>query len=122
VERSSGAAPSLDGSALAVALRSRGQEVSVIECAGELDLNTIPKLEPRLLEAVSAGGRVILDLSRLSFIDSSGIGLLIKAHKECREPGAMQTVVSNDSQVERVFALTGIDRVLPILFDLSEAA
>jgi anti-anti-sigma factor len=62
---------------------------------------------------------VVLDLRRLAFIDSSGIGLLIKAHQA--ETATVHTVVAPGSQVDRVFVIAGIDRVLPIFSDLDEA-
>jgi anti-sigma B factor antagonist len=116
MERSSGAAPSLQ-----LAFRAVGEDVHVIELLGELDLSTIPKLETRLLKVLRANDAVILDLSRLSFIDSSGIGLLIKADRATDDGAKLHTVVSRHSQVERVLRLAGIDRALPIFLDRDEA-
>jgi anti-sigma B factor antagonist len=133
VERSSGAAPSLrrgvdpqqngslNGSPLAVAFRVTGEDTCVIELVGELALSTIPKLEGHLFKALSGHDRLILDLRRVCFIDSSGIALLIKAHRATADGGVLNTVISRRSQVDRVLALAGIDRALPIFFDLDVA-
>jgi anti-anti-sigma factor len=115
VERPSGAAPSLG-----IALRTAGG-VSVIELVGELDLGTIPKLETRLLKVLGSHEAVILDLRRLYFIDSLGIGLLIKAHTAGPDSGALHTVISPGSQVDRVLTIAGIHRALPLYFDRDEA-
>ena len=116
MERSSGAAPSLG-----IAFRPAENGASVIELVGELDLSTIPKIEARLLKSAASHERLVLDLSRVCFIDSSGIALLITAHQSTAEGGKMHTVVSRSSQVERVLALAGIDRALPIFLDRNEA-
>jgi anti-anti-sigma factor len=127
VERSSGAAPPLPSGRrdrddqpgrdlLKIDVEHAGNEVSIVALAGELDLATIPKLEERLREELRAHGGIVLDLTRLSFIDSSGIGLLIKTHRAA-EGGRLQTIVSPGSQVERIFNLAGIDRALPLSDD-----
>ena len=133
VERSSGAAPplgsgadpeqngSLDGSPLGIALKTAGDDARVIELAGELDLSTIPKLETCLRKALESRTALILDLRALTFIDSSGIALLIKAHQASAADGTLRTIISRESQVERVLGIAGVDRVLEISFDLEEA-
>ena len=133
VERPSGAAPSLnhagrlprseslDGSPLAISIEGAGANDCVIELSGELDLDTVPKLESPLLKALREHDCVVLDLSRLTFIDSSGLGLLIKAHRETAESGNLHTVISRDSQIERVFEVTGIDRALAVFLDREQA-
>ena len=129
MERSSGAAPprqagtsdnSSKGELLEVRVETTDGRASVVSLAGELDLSTIPTLEARLLEKVRNPTGVVVDLTRLSFIDSSGIGLLIKAHRAA-EGGRLHTVVAPGSQVERVFELAGIDRVLPVFALRDEA-
>ena len=132
MERPSGVAPplspgavtrshGLDGSPLGIAIGSAPEGVHVIELVGELDLGTIPKLEPRLFKALRAHDAVVMDLSRLSFIDSSGIGLLIEAHRAGNGRRKLHTIVSPGSQAARVFAIAGIDRVLRIFFDRDQA-
>ena len=86
----------------------------MISLQGELDLGTIPRVEKHLFEEVRVNAGVIVDLTDVSFIDSSGIGLLIRALRSTEDAGAVHTVVAEGSQVDRVFSLAGIDRVLPI--------
>ncbi len=123
MERSSGAAPPLssgwsggpeDGQALSFLIEPLGTSASVISLRGELDLGTIPRVEKQLFEQLRVRSGVIVDLTDLSFIDSSGIGLLIRAFRSTRSAGTLHTVVAEGSQVDRVFGLSGIDRVLPI--------
>jgi anti-sigma B factor antagonist len=97
--------------------------ISVLSLAGELDLSTIPRVEGPLFTQVETHSAVVLDLTALSFIDSSGIGLLIKAFRagEDGDGGKLHTVIARNSQVERVFKLTCIDRALPLYLDREAA-
>jgi anti-sigma B factor antagonist len=129
VERSSGAAPprqpggsgSNGPTPLTVRIEREDDGVSVVALAGELDLGTIPDLEGALFEELRIRTGVMVDLTRLVFIDSSGIGLLIKASGLRSDPGAMHIAIAPGSQVERVFGLTGIDRALPVFVGHDEA-
>jgi anti-sigma B factor antagonist len=124
VERSSGAAPprhSGGSDLLEITIENGTPGVCVVSLAGELDLSTMPKLERPLLRELEQRERVIVDLTRLSFIDSSGIGLLIRAFRANEEDPRLRTVIARDSQVDRVFRIAGIDRALPLYFGREEA-
>jgi anti-sigma B factor antagonist len=123
VERSSGAAPPLssgggdepeNGQTLAVRIEQVGASACVVSLAGELDLSTIPRVESQLLEQVRTKAGLVVDLTKVSFIDSSGIALLIQAFRASDDGGPLNTVIAEGSQVERVFRIAGIDRVLPL--------
>ena len=132
MERPSGVAPprqpggsiesdAANGQLLAVRVESAGPDASIVSLAGELDLSTIPRMESQLFEQLRSHPGVVLDLSRLSFIDSSGIGLLIKAFRAVDGGGKLHTVIAPGSQVDRVFRLTGIDRALPLFVERTRA-
>jgi anti-sigma B factor antagonist len=113
--------PPTNGTPLGIAIKSAGKNASIIELIGELDMGTVPQVEGRLRQALEANDGVILDLSDLSFIDSTGIGLLIDAHQATEGSGKLHTVISPNSQIERVFRIAGIDRALPTFSDREEA-
>jgi anti-sigma B factor antagonist len=113
--------PSINGTPFGVTVKAAGENACIVELVGELDLGTIPRLESPLMRAIDSNDAVILDLSRLSFIDSSGIGLLIDAHRATERTGRLHTVISGASQVERVLTIAGIDRALPVFTDRAEA-
>jgi len=127
VERSSGAAPprqpgrSGQSDDLLDVRVDQGDGAAVLELAGELDLSTVPKLEDALFERVGAEAAVVVDLSRVVFIDSSGIGLLIRAFRSLNGRGPMLTVIAPGSQIERLFKIAGIDGVLPLFADREKA-
>lgn len=129
VERSSGAAPSrLQGGSdpngaapLRVRIEGVGTGTSIVALAGELDLSTVPRMEALLVEQLRERSRVIVDLTELSFIDSSGIGILIQASRAFANGSQMHVVIGRGSQVERVFSIARIDQALPVFFDREQA-
>ena len=61
---------------------------TVLEVGGEVDVYTAPRLRERLVELVEGGARkVIVDLSRVEFLDSTGLGVLVGALKRLRAAG-----------------------------------
>lgn len=91
--------------------------VKVVALEGELEVSEAPALRD-LMGALIEGpqSRVLLDLGQVSFIDSSGIGVLVGAHRRAEEAGARIGLASPSPGVRRVFELTRTDRVLR-LFD-----
>jgi anti-sigma B factor antagonist len=91
-----------------------GQHTLVL--SGELDLNSAPLLSTtlRLICAEPATSVVVLDLSRLTFMDSTGIHVLLRTKELCAEHGSRFEIVLGDAQVTRVLQITGLLGQLPI--------
>ena len=89
----------------------------VVEATGELDAYVAPTLRARLDDALTAGdGRpVTLDLSRVDFLDSTALGAIVGGFRRSRERGRAFTVVMPRGHARRIFALTQLDRVLPLV-------
>jgi anti-sigma B factor antagonist len=121
MERSSGAAPSPQpGPLLAVHIEDPGRGASIVTLSGELDLSTIPRMESALMEQIGQRRAVLVDLTSLSFIDSSGIGVLIQASREANGT-PLSLVIGPGSQVERVFGITGVDKAMPVFSSREQA-
>jgi anti-sigma B factor antagonist len=88
--------------------QDRGQ---VITPEGELDLTTVPLLEQRLSEVLPTGNTV-LNLSRVSFIDSTGIALLVSISAMAREHGWRLKLRDYSPHVDRLIRLTGVTELL----------
>jgi anti-sigma B factor antagonist len=89
---------------------------ATVVLSGELDVATVPMLEAALLEQLQQRPAVVIDLSELSFIDSSGIGALIQAKRTA--DGALRgVVVVGGSHVDRIFGVAGIAEALPLYSD-----
>jgi anti-sigma B factor antagonist len=90
-------------------------EARVIRLDGELDLANAGALEEVLDEAFANGtGRVVIDMSALTFIDSTGIALLVTALGRDPEAERLRFVPSAEPAVARVLKLTGVEERLPL--------
>jgi anti-sigma B factor antagonist len=85
---------------------------------GELDLSTVRKVEDEL-ESLEAGGAklIVLDLSRLSFLDSTGLRCLVTADQRAREAGRRLVLVRGPDAVQRVFTITRLEERLEMVDD-----
>ncbi len=89
---------------------------------GELDANNVNGLS-ELFESGRAKGinRIIFDLSRLEYIDSSGLGALVKRLKVARQEGGDLKIAAPAEDIRKVFELTRLDRVFDIRKTAEEA-
>jgi anti-sigma B factor antagonist len=96
---------------------------TVIAVRGELDLSGKPQLDAQLAQALSAPGSdaLIIDLSELRFIDSSGIHSLIVARRESARQNRPMVVVRGGSAVMRVLSLCGVESRITVADDLPAA-
>ena len=85
----------------------------LLRLGGELDASSAPELDRRLRELTAEGHpRVLLDLSGLSFVDSAGVSVLIRAKHDAEERGYTLILPRPTPQVQGVFALLGLLRWL----------
>jgi anti-sigma B factor antagonist len=85
----------------------------VITVQGEIDLATVGALRTAIVEATQTGVRELtLDLDQVTYIDSSGLGTLIGAHKRLDAAGGRLVVLCTQDRILRLFSITGVDRVL----------
>jgi anti-sigma B factor antagonist len=89
---------------------------------GEVDLYTAPKLKEKFVEMIEGGyPDVVLDLEGVSFIDSSGLGVLVGALRRARERGGAVRVVCTRDSILKIFRITGLDKVFAIFANTAEA-
>ncbi len=99
-----------------------GDGLGVIELTGEVDLYTAPRFKDDLLALIDEGVvRIVIDLSQVTFIDSTALGVIIGGVKRLHEHDGRLALVASSRPVERILDITGLDRVLTI-FDTREAA
>ena len=96
--------------------------VPVVAAPEEIDITNAEALRSALLTAAADGhGTLVVDMTRTRFCDSSGLHALIAAHKRAGAEGRAVLLVIPGTAVLRVFALTGMDRVIPNFTTLPEA-
>lgn len=95
---------------------------TVLAVVGEVDVRTVGSLRTRLTDLLVEGSpRLVVDLSGVTFMDSSGLGALVSAQKRARVfRGTLVLVVVNDA-ILRVLRLTALDRVFTVHATLEEA-
>jgi len=93
----------------------------IISCAGELDMNTAPDLERRIAVALQRGPTaMIVDLTRVGFLASHGMGVLVATHTLC-SPGVRFAVAASGRATRRPIQLMGIADVIAIHDTVEEA-
>ena len=85
----------------------------VLALSGELDLAGAPELTAALNHAQAAGLTLTVDLTELEFIDSSGLGVLVRFNNAAVAADYAYTVIAGPPQVHRAFVLSGLDQALP---------
>jgi anti-sigma B factor antagonist len=96
--------------------------VAVVVTPGEIDITNADALRAALLEASELGhGRLAVDMSRTQFCDTAGLHALVGAHKRAQAEGGEVRLVISGMAVQRIFALTGLDQVIPNFPSLQEA-
>jgi anti-anti-sigma factor len=93
---------------------------SVLSLRGEVDIATVALLEERIDAALEGGSQLVLDLTGVSFIDSTGLRLVISTRQRLTEDGELALVVA-DGPVTRLLEITGLDGAFPVFATVEEA-
>ena len=101
------------GDELSVTVR-REHGVVVAEVTGDIDMSTAARVRERLFGLADSGQPLIVDLNRIAFIDSAGLGVLIGAARRADVRGGSLHAVCSRPQTRRLLWLTGVDRRIPL--------
>jgi anti-sigma B factor antagonist len=94
---------------------------SVLPLTGDVDLAAAPALRAELKASLDGSPSLVLDLSALDFIDSTGLGVLVGALRRARSDGGDIRLAALPASIGRVFSVTGLDQVFRV-FPTVEAA
>jgi anti-anti-sigma factor len=96
--------------------------VPVVTAPEEIDITNAAGLRAALLEAAVHGSRtLVVDMAQTQFCDSAGLNVLVRAHKRARAEGGELLLVICATAVLRIFAVTGIDHLIPNFPNLEQA-
>lgn len=119
VSRSNGAVPARDAGVRSFPL---SESVRVLAPAGELDLCVAGDLRQHVLAAIAEGvERLVVDLSEVTFVDSTALGALADAAKRLRSNDRSLAVVCVDRNILRVLEVTGLSRLFRMYGSIPEA-
>jgi anti-sigma B factor antagonist len=93
-----------------------GAAVAILVIGGEVDYEVSPQLKARIMRAIKSGGRrLILDLTDVTFIDSTAIGVLAGAVERLDEiGGGSLSLVCSHEKVIQIFEITGLDNLVMV--------
>ena len=90
-----------------------------VALAGELDLSTVAKVQEELRRVeANAPATVVVDLSKLTFLDSTGLRCIVTADERARAEGRRIVIVRGPDAVQRVFTITRLDDRLEMVDDV----
>ena len=96
--------------------------VAVVSVTGEVDVSTAPRLRQQLVETATSGHeRVVVDLSAVDFLDSTGLGVLVSGLKRFRTLGGDLLLVCPNARIAKVFEITGLTKVFSMRSSVEEA-
>ena len=106
---------------LAIDVLARGDE-TVLRLAGDIDINSAPEITAQLTRLQADGRRaIVVDLSGVNFLDSSGLGALVTAHRAQVEAGGTLKLAAPRAHVSKVFRITRLSEVIPVFDSVEDA-
>jgi anti-sigma B factor antagonist len=98
-----------------VSVSRRSGDVPVVAVSGEVDVYSAPALKESLTGLLNAGtNTVVVDLTEVAFLDSTGLGALVEARAATNEVGGSLLVVCSQERILKLFTITGLDGVFAI--------
>ena len=106
---------------LSLSTRTEGDR-TVVVVGGEIDVYTAPKLRERIIELVDEGQyHLVVDLEKVEFLDSTGLGVLVGGLKRVRGHDGSLQLVCTQERLLKIFRITGLSKVFAIHGSQSEA-
>ncbi len=95
--------------------RSQGDQI-ILALAGEIDLYTAPRLQSELATALAERepARIVVDMSGVEFCDSTGMNVLLAAHRHATERGGDLTLAAPRAPVRKILQVTGLESVFTV--------
>ncbi len=94
---------------------NKSESGTIVATTGELDVHSAGSLEKVLQDLISQGdSTIVLDLTGLEFLDSTGLGVMVKALKWAQDAGGSLRVVADDEKITKVFTITGLEEALSL--------
>ena len=105
-----------------VTVRAERGGTYVVDLNGEIDVYTSPKVKDALGDLIDKGHyNLLINLEKVRYIDSTGLGVLIGGLKRVREHGGSVRLVCTNPQIRKIFDITGLVKIFGI-YDDEEAA
>lgn len=108
---------------LNISTRSTNAELRVLDIEGEIDVYTSTQLKETIVSTIGEGIKfIVMNLSKVEYLDSTGLGVLIGALKHLREKQGNLIIVSPSMRIMRIFEITGLYKIFSIYQTEEEAS
>jgi anti-sigma B factor antagonist len=97
------------------------QGCTIMSAAGEIEVSTLSALRERLFDVAASGARLVVDLDRVSSIDSVGLATLVGAANRAAAHGGSLQVACARPRTRQLVRLTGLDCRIPLARTMDEA-
>lgn len=87
------------------------EEYAKLIVSGEIDLNTIEILKPKLEELLKENKDILIDMENVKFIDSTGLGTLVKLYKEQKQKEKKVHIINTKGNVRKIFKITCMEEM-----------
>jgi anti-sigma B factor antagonist len=105
-----------------VNVRQAPGDCYVVDLSGEIDVYTSPKVKDAVGDLIDRGVYyLVINLEKVRYIDSTGLGVLIGGLKRVREHGGSVNLVCTNPQIKKIFDITGLVKIFGI-FDNEDSA
>src|SRR5690606_12512100 len=106
----------IEGGPVDLTLSTRSENGrTIVEVAGEIDVYTAPRLREQLAELVDSGRYdIVVDMSGVEFLASTGLGVLVGGLKRVRTHDGSLHLVCTQERILKIFRITGLTKVFPI--------
>jgi anti-sigma B factor antagonist len=98
----------------------KNQGASIVVLKGDVDLESSPAAREILLKSVDGAGKVLVDLSSVTYIDSSGVASLVEALQAAKRNGGRFALVAASDPTRRVLELARLDKVFTMYATVDE--
>jgi anti-sigma B factor antagonist len=102
---------------------ARSEDIPVIDLTGDVDSFTAKDLQQAIIDLIEKGEtRIIVNVSKVKYIDSSGLGTLIGGLRRVMEVKGRMAIVGPNPHLEKILEITGLNRVIALYADTESAA
>lgn len=107
---------------LRVETQNPREGVAVVALGGEVDVYTSPRVKQEIVNLLNGGTpKMVVDLSGVEYLDSTGLGVLIGGLKRARERDGDLKLVCDNTRILRIFEITGLTKIFDIYRTTSDA-
>jgi len=93
---------------------------TIVELAGEVDLSCSPEARQQILDCLNKAQHLLVDLSRVTYIDSSGVASLVEGYQTAKKKALKFGLISVSAAAMNVLHLARLDKVFPIHADVAD--